>query len=336
MNSVYTQPWKTGLKEALHGCTSIFILADSNLPSKYLNEVVETCGTKAPITTHSIIGGEQIKTLQEAENLYLELQKVGSDRDTVLVCLGGGTVTDLGGYVASNYKRGIDYVLLPTTLLAMVDAAIGGKTGVNLSTYQGLLKNQIGTFHQSKFTGLNTMWLESLPEREIRSGKSEMIKHALLLGDTAYIEQVLDTKNSELPDLIKKSAQIKQNIVNQDPHEQGIRAQLNLGHTVAHALETLAAENGEDLRHGEAVAWGLAFTIKASSIHTELQNRITKDIKINLPKAEKMWEVMGSDKKNKSGNVTDVMITETEPLVDFIWSETEFTKMWQDFCKKHA
>lgn len=336
MNSVYTQPWKIGLKEALHGCTTIFILADSNLPGKYLNEVVETCGTNAPITTHSITGGEQIKTLQEAEHLYLELNKVGADRGTVLICLGGGTVTDLGGYVASAYKRGIEYVLLPTTLLAMVDAAIGGKTGVNLNAYQGLLKNQIGTFYQPKFIGLNTMWLESLPEREIRSGKSEMTKHALLLGDAAYIEQVLDTKNRELPDLIKKSAQIKQNIVNQDPHEKGIRVQLNLGHTVAHALETLAVANGEDLRHGEAVAWGLAFTIKASNIHTDLQNRITKDININLPKAEEMWEVMGSDKKNKSGNVTDVMLTETGPVLDFIWNKSEFTKMWEDFRKKHA
>ena len=336
MNSVYTQPWKIGLKDALHGCTTIFILADSNLPDQYLKEVVEVCNSLAPIITQSITGGEHIKTLQEAENLYYVLNKSCADRGTIMISLGGGTVTDLGGYVASTFKRGIDLVLLPTTLLAMVDAAIGGKNGVNLSTSQGQLKNQIGTFHQPKFTGLNTMWLESLPEREIRSGKSEMTKHALLLGDAAYIEQVLDTKNRELPDLIKKSAQIKQNIVNQDPHEKGIRAQLNLGHTVAHALETLAAANGEDLRHGEAVAWGLAFTIKASNIHTDLQKRMTKDININLPKAEEIWEVMGSDKKNKSGNVTDVMLTETGPVVDFIWNKPEFTKMWEDFRKKHA
>ena len=336
MNSVYTQPWKNGLVEALQGCSSIFILKDSNLPKQYLAEVVETCGSLTPITSHPITGGEKIKSLQEAKSLYLALNKAGSDRGTVMICLGGGTVTDIGGYVASTYKRGIDLVLLPTTLLAMVDAAIGSKNGVNMSTSQGLLKNQIGTFHSPKFIGLNTTWLESLPEREFRSGKSEMIKHALLRGEKNYIEQILDTVNRNLNALIIKSAQIKQDIVDQDPHENGVRAQLNLGHTVAHALETIAAKNGEDLRHGEAVAWGLVFALKASNIHLDLQSRIIQDISVNLPSAEEMWGVMGADKKNKSGNVIDVMLTESTPLVGFIWNQDEFTKMWEDFRKKHA
>lgn len=336
MISVYSKPWKAGLQEAVQGCTSIFILADSNLSKHYLEDVVEAFDTNAPIITHSITGGEKIKTLQEAENLYLKLNNAVADRGTVMVCLGGGTITDLGGYVASTYKRGIDLILLPTTLLAMVDAAIGGKNGVNLSTPQGHLKNQIGTFYSPKFIGLNTTWLDSLPERELRSGKSEMIKHSLLLGEQGYIEQILDTDINDLRELINKSAQIKQNIVDRDPKENGARAQLNLGHTVAHALETIAAKNGKDLRHGEAVAWGLAFSLKASNIQLSLQSRIIHGMNINLPPAKEMWGVMVADKKNKSGKVTDVMLTDTTPLVNFVWHQTEFTKIWEDFRKKHA
>ena len=254
----------------------------------------------------------------------------------MIICLGGGTITDLGGFVASTFKRGIDLILLPTTLLAMVDAAIGGKNGVNLSSNHGNLKNQIGTFHLPKFIGLNASWLESLPERELRSGKSEMIKHALLFGEKNYIDQVLNTEISELEGLIVKSAQIKQNIVDQDLFEKGSRAQLNLGHTIAHALETLASKNGEDLRHGEAVARGLAFALKVSNKHLDIQDKIISGLSISLPQAKEMWEVMRADKKNKNDNVTDVILTDSSPKVDFIWNQNEFTKMWEDFCKKYS
>ena len=164
--------------------------------------------------------GETIKTIDGYRILTDKLIKNNINRKSVIIAIGGGTLGDLTGFVASTFKRGSDLILLPTTLLAMVDAAIGGKNGVNLSSNHGNLKNQIGTFHLPKFIGLNASWLESLPERELRSGKSEMIKHALLFGEKNYIDQVLNTEISELEGLIVKSAQIKQNIVGQDLFEK--------------------------------------------------------------------------------------------------------------------
>ena len=336
MHSVYSQPWNIGLQQAIKSCSCVFILSDSNLPKHYIDELIEVCSLCAKVSTHSIPGCEQIKTITQAENLYQELHNSGVDRSSVMICLGGGTITDLGGFVASSFKRGIDLVLLPTTLLAMVDASIGGKNGVNLNSTHGNLKNQIGTFYLPKFIGLNTSWLESLPLRELRSGKSEMIKHALLFGDQKYLDQVLNTELSELESLIAKSAQIKQDIVDQDLFEKGSRAQLNLGHTIAHALEALASKNGEDLRHGEAVAWGLAFALKVSNKYLDIQDKIISGINISLPQSEEMWEAMGADKKNKNDNVTDVILTDSSPKVDFIWNQNEFIKMWEDFCKKYS
>lgn len=330
--------WSKEIKIFAENSWSIFILADSNLPKSYIEEVERCCGDDKRVLTFSIQGGEHIKTLLVAERVYQELIEFGADRKTLMICLGGGTISDLGSYVASTFKRGIDVVLLPTTLLAMVDASIGGKTGVNLEASSGYLKNQIGTFYNPRAIVLNTAWLDSLPERELRSGWAEMVKHALLKGDDSYLDRVvnLDFNNAvELEELINESAKFKQSIVDADPLEKGERAQLNLGHTVAHALETLA-EQGE-LRHGEAVAWGLGFALEVSQRKLGYVSKILSGVigKIQLPNADQMWEVMQADKKNKNGNVVDVILGENGPDLGFIWNESEFIKLWEDFRKKH-
>lgn len=318
--------------------SSIFILADSNLPESYSDEVESFCGDDKRVLTFSIQGGEHIKTLQVAERVYQELIEFGADRQTLMICLGGGTILDLGSYVASTFKRGINLVLIPTSLLAMVDASIGGKTGVNLDSSHGYLKNQIGTFYTPRAIVLNSAWLDSLPERELRSGWAEMVKHALLKGDDSYLDRVanLDFNNSvELEELITESAKFKQSIVDADPLEIGERSQLNLGHTLAHALETLA-EQGE-LRHGEAVAWGLGFVLEVSKWKLEYVSKILSGVKegIQLPNAGQIWDVMQSDKKNENGKVIDVILGENGPDIGFIWNESEFIKLWEDFRKKN-
>ncbi len=351
----YTTPWKQGVKRAIEGSTSVFILSDSNLPGEYLAEVEEVFNGYVPVYTHSIKGGEKAKKLSKAHNLYVKLNEIGAERKTLMVCLGGGTITDLGGYVASTYKRGMKLVLLPTTLLAMVDAAIGGKNGVNLEVEGNVLKNQIGTFLEPEFVGLNTHWLDSLPERELRSGWAEMAKHALLKNHTEYaIETVVlsGQKKSNLEKLILRSAKIKWEIASKDMYEKGIRAQLNLGHTVGHALETISVKNYEKITHGEAVAWGLIFAIEASKVYLDYTEKwsdmnastILKGInkKIYLPSSEELWEVMKKDKKNQNCNVTDVLLYDRNSTqrktvkLDFIWKESEFTELWEEFRKKHA
>lgn len=353
MKSVYSTTWKKGLKRSIQGRTSVFILADSNLPYKYLEEVERQCKGDLPVYSFSLEGGEKIKTLEVAETIYKELINVGAERKTLMVCLGGGTITDLGGYVASTFKRGLELVLLPTTLLAMVDAAIGGKNGVNLNTEKGCLKNQIGTFLEPKFIGLNTVWLESLPDREIRSGWAEMVKHSLLDSHSEFSKYLFVNQNIELGDLmamVPESAEIKQKIVNEDPLETGARASLNLGHTIAHAIEAIASNECEDVTHGETVAWGLVFALECSTdflgYEEEWRDRYIEMIieginaPITLHSAEQMWEVMLTDKKNQFNNVTDVLLhprTSTNPpKVDFIWNKNEFTKKWEDFREKHS
>tara|TARA_B100000683_G_C12492968_1_gene555224 strand:- start:169 stop:1179 length:1011 start_codon:yes stop_codon:yes gene_type:complete len=326
------------IKKIVKNVSSIFIIADSNLPKSYIDEIENCHSDEKRVLTFSIQGGEHVKTLQMAEKVYQELIEFGADRQTLLICLGGGTISDLGSYVASTFKRGIDVVLLPTSLLAMVDASIGGKTGVNIKTSQGYLKNQIGTFYTPKAVLFNTAWLNSLPKRELRAGWAEMVKHALLQGDDIYLDRVINLNFNnieELEELIHKSAKFKQKIVDADPLEKGERAQLNLGHTIAHALETLA-DPGE-LRHGEAVAWGLGFSLEVSQTKLGYVSKILNGVKgiVQLPNAIKMWEVMQVDKKNKNGNVVDVIIGEKGANFCFIWTESEFIKLWEDFRNKH-
>jgi 3-dehydroquinate synthase len=171
--------------------------------------------------------------------------------------LGGGVVTDLGGFVASTFKRGIDFIHVPTTLLAMVDASVGGKNGVDL----GHLKNQIGVINVPKMVLIDSTYLETLPQNEMRSGLAEMLKHGLIY-DANYWKQFLDLSQLDFADfdtLIYQSIEIKNNIVMQDPTENGIRKALNFGHTLGHAIESYFLENEhkKTLLHGEAIAAGM-------------------------------------------------------------------------------
>jgi 3-dehydroquinate synthase len=201
-----------------------------------------------------IPAGEASKSLQNAEKLLQHLLSHGLSRNATLLNLGGGVVCDLGGFAASIYKRGIAYINIPTSLMAMVDAAIGGKTAVNLGPH----RNMVGSFHHPLALVLEPDFLRTLPQHELRSARAEMLKHALLQGSEAWLRFQADAPDA-LPDAsrILEHLQFKQAVVASDPHDRGLRQNLNLGHTVAHALEAWFLKIEQEIPHGDAVASGL-------------------------------------------------------------------------------
>lgn len=240
----------------LYKNSGIFILVDENTFSLCLPLLQQ----KAPLTQKANIiqipGGEPNKTLAGIEKVWQQLTSGKAMRSSLLICLGGGVITDIGGFAAATFKRGMDFIHIPTTLLAMVDASLGGKTGINLDS----VKNQVGVFAQPKCVFVFTDFLEVLPERQKLSGYAEMLKHALI-ADENHFDEIREIKTSAefcTEKLVLKSAAVKIKIVESDPSEGGIRKVLNLGHTIGHAVETYSQKNDSDpLLHGEAVAIGL-------------------------------------------------------------------------------
>jgi 3-dehydroquinate synthase len=231
----------------------LFVLADTNTARDCYPRL------RPQLPAHELLviaAGEEYKTLATCTDVWSWLTENHADRHALLVCLGGGVVTDLGGFCAATYKRGLRCVGVPTTLLAQVDAAVGGKTGVD---FQGF-KNHIGVFQEPEAVVMDPAFLATLPPGELRSGYAEVIKHALI-ADAAAFASLRGLAVAAVPDwtpLIRHSVAIKETIVAQDPHERGPRKLLNFGHTVGHALESyLLAQPGRAVRHGEAVAAGI-------------------------------------------------------------------------------
>ena len=220
--------------------TSIFVLTDSNT-NKHCLPLFDKLFQHA-YTLLTMEAGETNKQLATCEDLWASLSEQGADRNSLLINIGGGVVTDLGGFVACTYKRGIDFINIPTSLLAMVDASVGGKTGVD---FQGL-KNQIGIIKEPEFVVIDDVFLQTLPQDERRSGYAEMLKHGLIV-DADYFSVLASSSiaiNDQMTDHIRHSVSIKSQVVTEDPFEQGLRKILNYGHTLGHAIETHFLENG--------------------------------------------------------------------------------------------
>lgn len=237
--------------------SSLFILVDSNTNEKCLMRFLSFLSTDKNIEIIEIEAGEIEKNITTCVEIWSILTELGADRKSLLINVGGGVITDIGGFVASTFKRGIDFINIPTSLLAMVDASIGGKNGVDL----GNLKNQIGVINSPKMVLVDTSYLNTLPQNEMRSGLAEMLKHGLI-ADSNYWKHFKDLNQSDFADfdvLIHRSIEIKNEIVTQDPTENGIRKALNFGHTLGHAIESyfLENENKNSLLHGEAIAVGM-------------------------------------------------------------------------------
>ena len=262
--------------------------------------------------------GDQYKELSSVIHVWDELQRMGATRHSMLISLGGGMVTDLGGFAASTFKRGIHLINIPTTLLSMVDASVGGKTGFNF----GGLKNEIGVFRNASSVILDTMFLKTMDRQNLLSGYAEMLKHGLI-HTPAMLADLL-TFDIEQPDLaelqrmVAESVQVKQRIVLEDPTEQGLRKALNLGHTVGHAFESLALQR-QPVLHGYAVAWGLVCELYLSCVKTGFPtDRMRQCVRfifdhygrmpITCDDYPTLLELMTHDKKNVAGHINFTLL----------------------------
>ncbi len=279
--------------------------------------------------------GEDNKNIDICIGIWSMMQEFGLDRKSLLINLGGGVITDMGGFAASTYMRGIDFINIPTTLLGMVDASIGGKTGLDLQHY----KNHLGTFNHPKGIFIIPEFLSSLHELEIKSGFAEIVKHGLI-ADHLHLRDTLSYLEDGLPGidtLIPQSVKIKLHIVEQDPTEQGIRKALNFGHTVGHAIETYYLTKGKLIMHGSAVAYGMM--VEAYLSH-ELNNLKIEDLKYILEIIPKHLEparvtddmildlidFMKKDKKNESSEIKFSLLNAIgEPAINIACSEDDIS-----------
>ncbi|WP_413998307.1 3-dehydroquinate synthase [Flavobacterium sp. W1B] len=299
--------------------SNLFIIVDSNTNEFCLPQFLPYLETDLTIEIIEFEAGEENKNIETCVEIWNVLTELGADRKSLVINLGGGVVTDLGGFVASTFKRGVNFIHIPTTLLSMVDASVGGKNGVDL----GNLKNQIGVINVPKMVLIDTHYLETVPQNEMRSGLAEMLKHGLIY-DKAYWEQFLDLKAVDFADfdeLIYRSVVIKNEIVTQDPTEKNIRKSLNFGHTLGHAIESYFLENKDKttLLHGEAIAAGMILE-SYISLHKKLIKEeeflqikttiksIFDDITFNDNDIDPILELLIHDKKNEYGTIQFALI----------------------------
>ena len=306
-----------------------FILVDETTEQLCLPLVAGfDCVRDAQIIT--IGATDQNKTLDSLSHVWTELQRGGATRHSLMINLGGGMVTDLGGFAASTFKRGLNYINIPTTLLAMVDASVGGKTGVNF----GGLKNEIGVFSCAKSVILDTTFLKTMDHENICSGYAEMLKHGLIANEEMLAELLnfdLDVIDYyQLSRMLADSVQVKERIVDEDPTEQGIRKALNLGHTIGHAFESYAMKSMRPILHGYAVAYGLVCELYLSCVKTgfpvDKMRQVVRFVNENYGKLPitcddypALLELMTHDKKNVGdtinftllGGVGDIRINQT-------------------------
>jgi len=297
--------------------SKIFILVDENTHRDCLPLFLSSVETMADIEIIEMESGETHKTIDTCVQIWHALSELDADRKSLLINLGGGVVTDLGGFVASTFKRGMDFINVPTSLLAMVDASIGGKTGVDL----GMLKNQIGVINQPEMVLVMVNFLKTLDKRQVSSGFAEMLKHGLITDESYWSELKGVTVIEALDPFIYKSIQIKNNIVLQDPKEHNLRKVLNFGHTLGHAIESYFLEKDENnaLLHGEAIAIGmileayLSFKLCGMGKHQleDIKNTILeryKKVSFKKQDIEAILQLLKFDKKNSHGQINFVLL----------------------------
>lgn len=263
--------------------------------------------------------GDTRKDLASVSHVWEELQTGGATRHSLLINLGGGMVTDLGGFAASCFKRGINFINIPTTLLAMVDASVGGKTGVNF----GGLKNEIGVFNDSRYVLLSTLFLQSLDQENLLSGYAEMLKHGLISNDNMLAEllnfNLYKPDYSALSRMLADSVAVKERIVETDPQEKGIRKALNVGHTAGHALESWAMHHNQPILHGYAVAYGIIvemyLSVTKMGFPIDRMRQIVKFIRENYDSLAitcndypELIRLMHHDKKNTAGLINFTLL----------------------------
>ena len=293
--------------------SKIFILVDENTLKHCLPLLLSKVAALREAEVLEIPAGEESKSLEIAQQLWAALSDMAADRDSLLINLGGGVVSDLGGFLAGNFKRGLRFINCPTSLLAQVDASVGGKVGINFNG----IKNELGLFKNPELVFVDPEFLGTLPQREMRCGLAEMLKHGLVC-DAAYwheLQSLSFYEPDELDKAINRSVQIKAEIVSSDPFESGRRKVLNFGHTVGHALEAYAMEGDmQELNHGEAVAVGMVceafISHRAGFLNESEIQEISSTLFENFPKIiipdmahHRILSLMRHDKKNAGGKL---------------------------------
>ena len=286
----------------------VCIVTDSHVAALYLDEIASICGDLfSKVISFVFPAGEASKNMDTVQKLYLSLIENHFDRGDLLIALGGGVVGDLTGFAAATYLRGIDFLQIPTTLLAQVDSSIGGKTGVDFQQY----KNMVGAFHMPRMVYMNTATLNTLPAEQFSSGMAEIIKHGLI-RDEAYYRWISDHREGIcgldpelLEEMIYRSCQIKGSVVEEDPKEKGVRAYLNFGHTVGHAVEKLSDCR---LSHGYSVALGMKAAaylskklgyLSGEDISEMLSVFASFGLPVSLPLEEDSREILQATKSDK-------------------------------------
>lgn len=319
-NIVISNNLKDDISTAVNECEhdKIFIIADECTKKKCLPLIEDIPCLKDSVVI-SIKPTDSHKDIETMIHVWKYLGDNGATRHSCVINLGGGMVTDLGGFAASTFKRGLNFINIPTTLLAMVDASVGGKTGINFNG----LKNEIGVFNNSKTVIIDTGFLRTLDSENICSGYAEMLKHGLINNEKMWSElisfDILDPDLTKLQNMIADSIRVKEYIVESDPHEHGIRKALNLGHTIGHAFESFALKRNNPVLHGYAVAWGLICELYLSSIKTnfpvERMRRTVNYIKNNYGRFiftcddyDNLIEFMKHDKKNIAGVINFTLL----------------------------
>jgi len=306
----------------------VLLVADNGIPSNVI-EKIETILKERSSKFHSLrmLATEEKKSFSSLQEIHDSLMEMGYSRECILYAMGGGIICDMTGFAAATYQRGVDFILIPSTLLSQVDASVGGKTAINHK--KG--KNMIGAFHQPKKVITDISFLESLQPRQLTDGLSEIIKHAIILDEEFFvwleenINELLLKDSSLYEYAISKSIQLKESVVSRDETEKGVRKWLNFGHTFGHAIEMYG--NFEEFSHGEAVALGMLMatnlSLELSELNIEEAKRIKELIKnvLNIKllsskfDSEVLHEMMSSDKK-KTGDVLNFVTVKAIGMAD--------------------
>lgn len=291
--------------------SKIFILVDENTRTHCYDKIKSDLSFSHELV--QILSGEEHKNLDTCEFVWQSLLEKGCDRKSLLINLGGGVIGDLGGFCASTYMRGIDFIQVPTTLLSQVDASVGGKLGIDLSN----IKNIVGVFKDPQLVWVQTDFLSSLPANELRSGYAEVIKHSLIADKEQWNALKEYNDLSEVKDwtkLVHDSIQIKNKVVTEDPYESGLRKILNFGHTLGHAIESLLLDTEDKLLHGEAIAQGMILESEIAVSKGQLSAQAFEEVKTYIEKiygkldfkkldVEKLLSIAKKDKKNFAGDI---------------------------------
>ncbi len=322
----------------------VFILTDENT-QKACAAVISGTDIADRAEAITIKASDTNKTIEATAHVWKTLSEKGATRHSCMINLGGGMVTDLGGFAASTFKRGVDFVNVPTTLLAQVDASVGGKTGVNFNG----LKNEIGVFNNAKAVFIDTCFLKTLDYGNLASGYAEMLKHSLISDAKVWADHINFDLNApdhdKLLTMIEQSVRVKKRIVTEDPTEKGTRKALNLGHTAGHAFESFAMASGRPVLHGYAVAYGLVCELYLScaltGFPTERLRQTARFIQENYGKMsitcddyDTLLRIMRHDKKNTAGTINFTLLEDIGKIKINRTATDEMIKEALDFYRE--